>query len=300
MDAEGMKAVSVIASTRVLPSASPSTGSAKRSGVSRRALGCFAALAMTAGFLSQAVAQAQPPVRGADRAPDAIAPLLGAWDVEKVGASRKCTITLGVEEAPHGRQLRFPATCRRALPILSAAASWTVTAEGKPRLNDALGKPVLIFGETGAEGGFDGKTGDGQQYRLDPKGYPRSARRPQPSAAEMAATAAQRPTAVDLSRAPAAESLPGRYSVMRQPNREACRIVLNAGPPASSGRLPAAFEGNCADTGMTIFDPAGWRYAAGRLSLIARKGHSVELVFENGQWRKDPAVGATLLLKKLP
>jgi hypothetical protein len=254
---------------------------------------------------SGAVAQTRPPVRGAERAPDAVAPLLGAWDVEKVGASRRCTITLGVEEVAHGRQLRFPATCRRALPILSTVASWTVTTDGKPRLNDALGKPVLVFGETGAEDGFDGKTayegkaGDGERYRLDPKGYPRSARRPQASAAELAATAAQRPTTVDLSRAPAAGSMPGRYSVMRQAGREACRIALDAAPPASSGQLPAAFEGACADTGLTIFDPAGWRYASGRLTLVARKGHSVDLVFENGQWRKDPAVGAPLLMRKL-
>jgi hypothetical protein len=260
------------------------------------------AIAVLAGALvaSGAAAQTQPPPRGADRAPDAIALLLGAWDVEKVGASRKCTIIFGVEEVAHGRQLRFPATCRRALPILGGVASWSVTTEGKPRLNDALGKPVLVFGEPGAEGGFDGRIGDGERYRLDPKGYPRNARRPQASAAELAATAAQRPTAVDPAFAPAAESLPGRYSMMRQAGREACRIVLNAGPPASTGRLPAAFEGNCGDTGLTIFDPAGWRYAAGRLSLIARKGHSVELVFENGQWRKDPAVGAPLLMKKLP
>lgn len=248
---------------------------------------------------SGAAAQTQPPVRGAERAPAAIAPLLGAWDVEKVGASRRCTVTLGVEELAHGRQLRFPATCRRALPILGGVASWTVTPDGRPRLDDALGKPVLVFGETGAEGGFEGKAADGERYRLDPKGYPRSARRPPPSVAESAATAAQRPTAVDLSRAPAPESLPGRYGVMRQPNREACRIVLDAGPPASTGRLPAGFEGACGDTGLTIFDPAGWRYVAGRLSLIARRGHSVDLVFENGQWRKDPAVGAPLLLRKL-
>lgn len=260
------------------------------------------AIAVLAGALvaSGAAAQTQPPPRGADRAPAAIAPLLGAWDVEKVGASRRCTITLSVEEAAHGRQLRFPATCRRALPILSTVASWAVTAEGKPRLNDAQGKPVLVFGETGAGGGLDGRSADGERYRIDPKGYPRTAARPQPSASELAATAAQRPTAVDPASAPSAESLPGRYSMMRQAGREACRIVLNAGPPASTGRLPAAFEGNCGDTGLTIFDPAGWRYAAGRLSLIARKGHNVELVFENGQWRKDPAVGAPLMLRKLP
>ncbi|RDJ22635.1 hypothetical protein DWF00_02575 [Bosea caraganae] len=86
---------------------------------------------------------------------------------------------------------------------------------------------------------------------------------------------------------------------MRQANREACRLTLS-GTPDASGRAPAAFDGRCDDTGLTIFDPVGWRYAVGRLALVARKGHSVELVFENGQWRKDPAVGAPLLMRKLP
>ena len=42
-----------------------------------------------------------------------------------------------------------------------------------------------------------------------------------------------------------------------------------------------------------------WRYATGRLTLVARRGHGTDLVFENGQWRKDPAVGAPLLMRKL-
>ena len=87
--------------------------------------------------------------------------------------------------------------------------------------------------------------------------------------------------------------------MMRQQNREACRLSLQVGPATSSGNAPAAFEGSCGDTGLTIFDPVGWRYTAGRLALVARKGHSIELIFENGQWRKDPAVGAPLMLRKL-
>jgi hypothetical protein len=86
---------------------------------------------------------------------------------------------------------------------------------------------------------------------------------------------------------------------MRQQNREACRLVLSPGPASTSGQAPAAFEGACPDTGLTVFDPVGWRYAAGRLTLVARKGHSVELVPESGQWRKDPPLGASLMLRKL-
>lgn len=257
---------------------------------------------LAAGMLlvchATASAQTAPLPRGADKAPPAIAPLLGAWDLEQIGASRRCTITLGAEQAAHGRQLRFPATCRRALPILDGVASWNVGPQGAPRLDDALGKTVIAFRETG-DAGLRGKGPDGKDYWLDPKSHPRAARRPAVSRAEAAATAAQRPTVVDPAKAPAPETLPGRYMMMRQPNREACRIVLGPAAADVQARAPASFEGSCQDTGLTIFDPVGWRYAAGRLALVARKGHSVELVFENGQWRKDPAVGAPLLLRKL-
>lgn len=262
---------------------------------------CAAVLAMTGAFFVQAAgAQTPPPPRGADKAPEAVRPLLGAWDLEQVGAGRKCTITLGVEDAARGRQLRFPATCRRALPILDDAAAWSMGPDGQPRLDDAQGKAILAFAK-GSDGALQGKGPDGKQYWLDPKGYPRAARRPPPSAAEAAATAAQRPTVVDPRRAPAADTLPGRYVMMRQQNREACRIALGTGTgTVTGGRATAAIEGTCQDTGFLIFDPVGWRYEAGRLTLLARKGHSIDLVFEDGQWRKDPAVGATLMLRKLP
>ncbi|UZF90501.1 protease inhibitor Inh/omp19 family protein [Bosea sp. NBC_00550] len=244
-----------------------------------------------------AIAQTAPLPRGADKAPEAIRRWLGAWDLEMEGATRSCTVTLGAETTGNVRQLRFPATCRRALPILDTAAAWTLAANGQPLLLDAGGKEVIGFQKGSPEAGSDGKGRDGKAYRLLSKDHPRAAA-PRPSnSAAAAATAAQRPTIVDPAKAPAAEALPGRYSVMRQQNREACRLVLS--PPSANGSATAAFEGSCQDTGLTIFDPAGWRYAGGRLTLVARRGHGTDLVFENGQWRKDPAVGAPLLMRKL-
>ncbi len=246
-----------------------------------------------------AQAQTPPMPRGAEQAPAALRPFIGAWDIEKIGASRKCTVTFGAEAAGQGRQLRFPATCRRALPILDEVVAWDVSPAGAPRLLDGAGKPVVSFDEK-ADPGRRGKGSDGSEYGLDPKGHVRAAVRPVPSAAELAATAASRRTSVDLAQAPASDAVPGRYAVMRQPGREVCKLALTTAPASAAGATVASFDGNCADTGLTIFSPVAWRYQAGRLELIARKGHKVELVFEDGQWRKDPALGAPLLLKKLP
>jgi hypothetical protein len=258
--------------------------------------------ALVAALLAVAPASAQVPAtpRGADKAPDDVRPLLGAWDLELVGQPRKCTLTLGAETAGRGRQVRFPATCRRALPVLDGVAAWSPGPQGALRLEDAQGKPVIAFQESGADKLLQGKGPDGQTYGLDSKAYPRAARRAAQRPAEVAALSAQRPTAVDPSSAPKPEALPGRYGVMRQANRETCKLALSQGPVTSAGRSPAAIEGSCTDTGLNIFDPIGWRYADGRLTLIARKGHSIDLISENGLWRKDPAVGAPLMLKRLP
>lgn len=247
---------------------------------------------------SPAGAQTAPLPRGAEQAPEALKPFIGAWDIEKLGASRECTVTFGAEASGQGRQLRFPATCRRALPILSGVVAWDV-ADGAPRLLDGHGKAVVVFSEK-ADPGRRGKGSDGAQYGLDPTGYVRAQQRPAPSRAELAATAAARPTAVDPASAPAPGTVPGRYTVMRQAGRDICKLVLSTNPSANAGASVASFDGLCPDTGLTIFSPVAWRYEAGRLELIARKGHKVELVFEGGQWRKDPAVGAPLMLKKLP
>ena len=241
-----------------------------------------------------AAAHTAPLPRGADKAPEAIRRWLGAWDLALADASRSCTVTLGAEAAGNRRQLRFPATCRRALPILDTAAFWTLNGSGQPQFMDAGGKELLGFQSGTPEAGLDGKGSDGKAYKLASRDHPRVA----PQAGQNpAATAAQRVTVVDPATAPAAGTLPGRYVLMRQQNREACRLVLS--PAAIDGRQLAAFEGMCPDTGLTIFDPVAWRYADGRLTLVARRGHGTDLVFENGQWRKDPAVGAPLLMRKL-
>jgi len=249
-------------------------------------------LILGAGSLPAAAQTASPP-RGAVTVPEALRPWLGAWDLEMTDAPRGCTVTLAAEPAGEARQLRFPATCRRALPILDKAAAWAPAAGGRPRLLDAGGKELVTFRSGSRETGLEGSGTDGKTYRLVSKDHPRA------SPSTQAAIASQRRTVVDPATAPASASVPGRYVLMRQANREACRLVLSPAPAAGNGTAPAGFEGTCEDVGLTIFDPAGWRYDGGRLTLIARRGHTVDLVFEKGQWRKDPTAGAPLLMRKL-
>lgn len=254
----------------------------------------LASVALTILAALPALAQTAPLPRGAQQAPEAVRPLLGAWELELDGSPRRCTVTFAAEiAAGTDRQLRFPATCRRALSILGEASQWGVTPQGQPLLRDKAGKDLIAFAQGSAGAGFSGKGSDGQNYKLSPGDHPRAAAPLSRSASAQRVEQAAQRTAVDPARAPAAETLPGRYVVMRQQNREACRLEL----VATGG---AAFTGRCDDTGLAIFDPAAWRYERGRLTLAARRGHAVELVFEAGQWRKDPPLGAPLMLRKLP
>ena len=56
----------------------------------------------------------------------------------------------------------------------------------------------------------------------------------------------------------------------------------------------------CRDGGLEVFDPIRWRYADGRLTLTAKRGHSIDLVpGGDGRWRRDPEVGTTFVLRRV-
>ena len=70
-----------------------------------------------AALAAAALCLAAAPLQGVDDA-------TGAWEMSLDGSHRKCLVTLGPEDLGAARPLRFPAGCRRALPILNAAAGW--------------------------------------------------------------------------------------------------------------------------------------------------------------------------------
>ena len=203
---------------------------------------------------------------------------------------------LALDESPVGRALRFPAGCRRALPILNGMGGWTLA--GKKRLNllDAQGTVALQF-DREDEDVLVAKAATGEVFRLErPEGVVQPVRLPPPPPP----IGVPQMTAIDPAKAPPLASLPGTYLVDRYSEREVCRIDLRrALLPGGSGRFETRVLDGCRDLGLAAFDPVAWRYEAGRLTITARRGHEVTLISErDGHWRRDPEVGATLILRK--
>ena len=224
----------------------------------------------------------------------------GQWDLALEGSYRKCRITLSGDGTGTGRILRFPATCRRALPVLNGLGGWSSTDRGTIRLLDAMGQPVLTFeGRKTEDAGLTATASTGEVYRLEPAERSRQDA-PTPVAFPSPALGVPQRTAVDPATAPRPDMLPGAYAVDRYQERDLCRIGLLTTGADPSGRFPARLLEGCRDPGMAIFDPVAWRYEAGRLTVYARRGHAVTLVSERkDQWRRDPEVGATLILRKI-
>jgi hypothetical protein len=242
----------------------------------------------------------------------------GAWEMSLDGSYRKCRVTLGPEDLGSARPLRFPAGCRRALPILNATAGWAFE-NGLIRFLGRDGEPVLAFEPQEAEQeGLVARTSTGEVFLLafqerpppirpastsmasiQPELEPEPLQEARPLMPPLYARPVPPQTPVDPNKAPPFASVPGVYVVDRYSEHEVCRLSLGIAMLDASGRYEARVLDGCHDTGLHIFDPVAWRYEAGRLTLQARKGHQVTLISErDGQWRRDPDVGATLLLRK--
>jgi hypothetical protein len=223
----------------------------------------------------------------------------GVWELSLENANRKCPLTLSLDPGIVGRQLRFPVGCRRALPLVAMAAGWLVEG-GAVRLVGADGRPLLGFAPAEGSDVLRARTEAGESYTLERKEDLRLGRPAPPPPVEPVAGAPQ-PTAVDPERAPVPADVPGTYVVDRYTERDVCRIDLGRLALSAPGRYQARLAEGCRDAGLSLFDPVSWRYEAGRLTITSRRGHEVTLVSErDGHWRRDPEVGATLVLRKAP
>ncbi|GJE27998.1 AprI/Inh family metalloprotease inhibitor [Methylobacterium organophilum] len=248
--------------------------------------------------------------------PDSLSEAEGTWDLANEGGSRRCMLTLSLESGPNGRAVRFPAGCRRALPLLGKVAGWLI-GDGKIRLVDSNVRPLLIFSKSADERSLTASAEDGTRYHFVPlqialmapkpaAGEPQApaeaeagASRTIPGAAPVLPADALRPAEAAAPPAPAparAGFTPGIYALDRFAESDTCRLSLEPGADPSPARLMP----ECRDRGIKTFDPVSWHFADGHLTLKARRGHALALVrTPDGTWRRDPDVGTTFVLRRV-
>ena len=238
--------------------------------------------------------------------PDKLGAVPGTWDMSRDGSNRRCVVTLALDSGEAGRTLRFPAGCRRALPVINAVAGW-LFVDGAVRLVDRNVRPILDFTRRPDQRSLVAQSEGGERYSLVPLDI--VAMRPGAAAATEAGSAGSAteppsplqtaaPIPAELQPATAATAdpgpRPGVYALDRFQERDTCRITLNA-----TGGGVTIVPG-CHDGGLEVFDPVRWRYAAGRMTLTAKRGHSIDLVpGGEGRWRRDPEVGTTFVLRRV-
>lgn len=229
--------------------------------------------------------------------PDTLAGAVGTWDLSRQGGMRRCVLTLSPETGASGRVARFPAGCRRALPIMAGITGWLFTSEGL-RLVDRHARPLLAFARSPDGMSFGAAAEDGERYDLVPLQI--AAMQP-PTAAPANAAA---PAAVEAGAAPPAlppdGPAPGLYALDRAGQKDVCRLELSPPSEAEKDKTAVRVLPDCRDSGIAVFDPVTWRFANGHLTLKARRGHAVNLVsIGEGRWRRDPDIGVSLELRKV-
>ncbi|TXM75650.1 hypothetical protein FV226_02905 [Methylobacterium sp. WL12] len=260
-------------------------------------------LALAGAARAQEPPAADSPAPFATTLPEARGGVPGTWDLSRDGTNRRCVMTLSSESGEAGQVVRFPAGCRRAVPVVGTVAGW-LFADGVVRLVDRNVRPVLAFAKRPDQRSYVATAASGESYSLVPleiaaMGTP-SLLDPAPVAVTPPALA---PSAAAPEPVPTPAAAPGPgigvqagiYALDRLLNRDVCRLDLGGGPGAPVHLLP-----NCRDTGIEVFDPATWRTGEGRMTLVAKRGHVVNLVpAGDGTWRRDPETGVAFVLRRI-
>ena len=221
----------------------------------------------------------------------------GRWDIGETSGAHKCQITLRADAAPGGMAVGIPFGCRKALPVLAPVKAWALRPVEKLSLSTDAGASVLDFLATAT--GLEATGPNNMAYRLGPAVAPVEAKPATPGF--QTAQVAAKPAAAGVQSNPAttparAADLPGRYAILRDGTKDTgCMLTLDdkmRGPGGNRAALAPA----CRDNGMVIFDPKGWNFSGGKLSLTARKGHSTKFDHQqDGSWMKDPKEGGKAL-----
>lgn len=235
--------------------------------------------------------------------PTKVAEVPGTWDLSRDGTNRRCVMTLLKDRGPAGQQVNFPAGCRRALPVMANVAGW-LYADEAVRLVDRNVRPVLLFKRRPDRHSYGATADGGETYSFVPLDIA-GMRPPEPDPPQASAA----PPATDLTTdappvvpatpaaiaapAPAGAPLPGTYLLDRLRQQGTCRLAFEAN---GTVKLLAG----CQDEGIEVFNPVMWTYVDGRMTVTAKRGHSITLVpAGEGRWRRDPEVGATFVLRRV-
>ena len=248
----------------------------------------------------------------------------GSYEITLQDTERRCTLLLRRDEVGPGRRIAMPAGCRRALPVLTDAGTWTLSKSREITFADRDGAPVLTF--AGENAGALFATGpEGETYQLylaDDRQRVAQALQTGPSKPasgfrEVPASGAPATKGVEVAltgTAPKPKPLPatpstaptpgaepqggpvvafngrpddlsGRYIILREGSKDVgCMLTLDDKARGAGGGLKAQLAPACRDQGIVVFDPVGWRFERGRLVLTARKGHQATF-----DWHADGA-----------
>ena len=220
------------------------------------------------------------------------------WEFSLQGAAAKCRISLRSETSSSGGfQLTIPIACLRTFPVLGPVESWNKSSDDRLAFLGRTGQPVLTF--AAAAGVYIAVGPAGETYRLTALSSTAEAQMPRGAEEK---TPAPPPGANPHPQPPVAPAdAGGRYSILRDGAKKdtGCMLTLDA-KGKGQARGKASLAPGCRDQGLVVFDPAAWEIARGQLVLIARKGHKTHLDAQpDGSWKKDPAEGKPLSLKKL-
>lgn len=247
------------------------------------------------------------------------------WTLALDHTARSCRVTLRFAASGAAGELAMPLGCRRAVPAVKDARSWSMGGDSQIQFDDANGRVVLAFAQQEGSGwhaidaGGHGVTmtpvDAAQAAAADaalsgtaalPDYGPIIALTPQdPAAANpvaMRATASVVAQAAPTKAATAslAREAAGRYAVMRGDRDTGCMVTLDSDARGPKNGFKARLAPACRDQGIVIFDPLGWQVEAGHLVLTARKGHTIRLdKDETGVWIKMPKDVKALGLKPL-
>lgn len=225
-------------------------------------------------------------------------PPAGIWEFSLDDVAAKCRISLRPEASSSGGQVTIPIACLRAFPVLGPVESWTKSGDERLAFLGRTGQAVLNF--AAAAGVYVAVGPAGETYRLTALNSAAAGQAPHGGEEKTPAPLPAPGAKARPQPAVAAADAGGRYSILRDGGKDTgCMLTLDAkGKGQATGK--ATLAPGCRDQGLVVFDPAAWEIARGQLVLIARKGHKTHLDAQpDGSWKKDPAEGKPLSLKKL-